>query len=675
MHIVSERGALFARAREVFMDRGWIMVWLVALAACQGSPQDPVGEPEGEPEFGADHPECPPGVRPRPDHLGRLVCSRAFMSVAVRPQSALFANTSIVKFVIDLQDDDATYFFDSSKYGLHFDFCDEHLNKEGLDPVGTHAEFNDRQYRSQDRRFLLGTVAFYADQGLVLLEFATGDLIEADQILFAYQHLVERLYFGPQLVYRPISLHHEEEASEHLEGKLPIVTTHELFEGITFQPLNPGRGYGYLRLLGEQSASSSKPTDIVVLREAPNDIPPVGGIITEVFQTPLSHVNILSKNRGTPNMALRGALTDARVAGLADQLVSLEVTPQGFNLRPARLEEAERYWAQIRPRETFVPPLDLEVDGLPALSTLDHTAVSAVGAKAANMAEMTHIEGLPLPEAPFAVPFVHYWEHMQRHGLDEQVEATLDDPRWRDDLGWRAQALAGLRAAIQAAPLDLGFQAALYDRILTLHGTVKVRLRSSTNSEDLPGFNGAGLYTSVAVQIGNRELRPEDGVRLVWASLWSEEAVAEREFYRIDHRAVAMAILVHPSFPDEESNGVALTTNIFNPNRPGQYVNVQIGSRSVANPGPGELSDQFILYTWYSTPEAEYLSRSNQTDEAVLTWEEILTLSEALTKIHNHFKAIHRPRVPSRWGMDVEFKFTAPHGRLLIKQARPIPQP
>jgi len=37
----------------------------------------------------------------------------------------------------------------------------------------------------------------------------------------------------------------------------------------------------------------------------------LGGLITEAFQTPLSHVNLLSQARGTPNMALAGARTDS----------------------------------------------------------------------------------------------------------------------------------------------------------------------------------------------------------------------------------------------------------------------------------------------------------------------------------------------------------------------------
>ena len=50
--------------------------------------------------------------------------------------------------------------------------------------------------------------------------------------------------------------------------------------------------------------------------DVPNDIPLVGGLITEAFQTPLAHVNVLSQNRGTPNAGLAGAR--GNVEGVGD---------------------------------------------------------------------------------------------------------------------------------------------------------------------------------------------------------------------------------------------------------------------------------------------------------------------------------------------------------------------
>ena len=49
-----------------------------------------------------------------------------------------------------------------------------------------------------------------------------------------------------------------------------------------------------------------------------------------------------------------------------------------------------------------------------------------------------------------------------------------------------------------------------------------VFVRSSSNSEDLPNFSGAGLYSSVANV--RDETKLIEAVKKVWASLWKFEA-------------------------------------------------------------------------------------------------------------------------------------------------------
>ena len=76
-----------------------------------------------------------------------------------------------------------------------------------------------------------------------------------------------------------------------------------------------------------------------------------------------------------------------------------------------------------------------------------------------------------------------------------------------------------------------------------------IRCRSSTNNEDLAGFNGAGLYDS-------HTHRPDEGplsetVRQVWSSLWTFRGTEEREFHRIDHLAAAMGVLVQREHLDQ----------------------------------------------------------------------------------------------------------------------------
>jgi phosphoenolpyruvate synthase/pyruvate phosphate dikinase len=87
-----------------------------------------------------------------------------------------------------------------------------------------------------------------------------------------------------------------------------------------------------------------------------------------------------------------------------------------------------------------------------------------------------------------------------------------------------------------------------------------VFVRSSTNAEDLPGFNGAGLYDTVPNVTGPAALAA--AIKTVWGSLWNDRAYAARERARIDHRAVRAAVLVQVGV-DADSSGVMTTVDPF----------------------------------------------------------------------------------------------------------------
>ncbi len=83
-------------------------------------------------------------------------------------------------------------------------------------------------------------------------------------------------------------------------------------------------------------------------------------------------------------------------------------------------------------------------------------------------------------------------------------------------------------------------------------------IRSSTNAEDLPGFNGAGLYDTMPNVRGRAAL--EAAVKQVWASVWNLRAFDERAFYGIDQRSVYGAILVQRA-AKATSAGVMITAH------------------------------------------------------------------------------------------------------------------
>jgi phosphoenolpyruvate synthase/pyruvate phosphate dikinase len=173
------------------------------------------------------------------------------------------------------------------------------------------------------------------------------------------------------------------------------------------------------------------------------------------------------------------------------------------------------------------------------------------------------------------VPFFYYVRHMRQHGLDQKVAAMLGDPRFASDAAWRKAALEGLRKAIIDAPLDPAVLDALYKRVRIKLGGKGVFVRSSTNAEDLPRFNGAGLYDTVPNVVGKKALG--EAVKYVWASVWNLRAVEERTAAGIDHRQVYASVMIQVGV-NATAAGVLVTKNLWDPQDDKSYtINAKFG--------------------------------------------------------------------------------------------------
>ena len=214
----------------------------------------------------------------------------------------------------------------------------------------------------------------------------------------------------------------------------------------------------------------------------------------------------------------------------------------------------------------------------------------------------------------------------------------------------------------------------IIDALAAMHGTYpegqSLRYRSSTNNEDLPGFNGAGLYGSNTQHPQETE---EDGIskslKQVFASLWNFRAFTEREFHRIDHLAAAMGVLVHPNYSDELSNGVAVSFDPIYGSEGSYYVNTQIGEDLVTNPGAHSVPEQILLF---QGGEYTVLATSNQVEagELLMSDDQLAQLRNHLEVIHDHFEELYEPESGKPFAMEIEFKITS-NNILAIKQARP----
>ncbi len=691
----------------------WVGVTAMVMAGCsQKSPSDddgPAAEPtvpvttgpmstDVVPSSTVDGPsqtkvwECQLPSGDVPNFLPQIGCETDFQALASIPTDASISGARAVKTVVDRDFENNLYFQNSQRYQIHWEFASDNLSvANGFSLVQSLGVFNQEEYYSPNRRFVLGSLTHYEGPDAWVYEISPYDTASAEMIQTAYELISQNAFIGDQLRF-----HLNSEAVKVVAQGLPetvkTITTEELFEGVTYQPLNIAESYGQLRFVTAANLENEYVTfrDIVVLDRVPNDISVTLGIITEQFQTPLAHINVLAQNRGIPNMGLKGAFSDEQLRSLEGKWVRLSVGPSAYEIEEVSQEVADAWWAENSPSEVQVPGMDLEkqeladIQGIVQFANSEEMlaaikeATRAYGGKAANYSVVTQIEGVPTLKA-FAVPVYYYMQFMQENGFDLMIEEMLEDPEFQNDPAVRDTKLEELRDAMKLAPLNADFEAMLMDKLATEYAGIRMRFRSSTNAEDLDGFTGAGLYTSKSGDPNDPNSPVADAIRKVWASVWFFRAFEERSYRRIDHRQVGMALLVHRSFPEEEANGVALTNNPLDKsnNEPAFYINVQVGDDSVVLPPAGVTTDQILLYYDNPNKTISYLSYSNQTTDgnSVLTNAQVYELGEALAKIREFFAPAYAPASGGWWAMDTEFKFDGEPGEeplLYMKQARPF---
>ena len=408
---------------------------------------------------------------------------------------------------------------------------------------------------------------------------------------------------------------------------------------------------------------------MAIYEVVPNEMSRVAGIITTVPDAALAS-NLRAVQDGIPNAFIRDVLDATRVTALLGGYVRYEVTEGRWDLRQATPEEVDLHYESSRPAAVQTPERDLSVAGIKPLGEIGFNDWKAFGVKAANVAVLGTLS-FPAGTVPdgFAVPFYFYDEFMKAHGFYDDVTAMLADPDFQTDFDVQDDMLDDLRDAIEDAETPQW----IVDDLTTMHATYpegqSLRYRSSTNNEDLPGFNGAGLYDS---KTQNPDETVEDGIdkslKGVFASLWTFRAFTEREFYRIDHLAAAMGVLVHPNYKDELANGVAVS---FDPvyGSDTYYVNTQLGEDLVTNPEAYSVPEEILLRR---SGTYTVLATSNLVEHGQLLMrdEQLRQLREHLEVIHDRFAQLYDPGPGEPFAMEIEFKITSDN-ILAIKQARP----
>jgi hypothetical protein len=462
------------------------------------------------------------------------------------------------KCVIDVKTNEI-YFFDVNLFNIHADFVLGVLLKQPW-TYETVKEYN-KNYEREKPKFILGYLTHHLKVDKWTFSFWEGDKVGPDDVMRLHKKLDET-FWQKNMPFRPDSPMQEKVAVEVQKRGLKTITNNEIYKAADFQAFTKGKAVGKLRVvkLGTpfESLNFDK-HDIVILQESYPDITPVAGIIATQFSTPLSHVNLRAGAWGIPNAGDKKARD--KYGALDGKYVYYEVSDTAITLREATAGEVDEMKKQVAAaKHVVLPAADLSNRRFAMLTRMRAKDVVTYGTKASNLGEIVtaNLEGVRVPMG-FGVPFYYYDQHMKKNGLDKKVDAMLADPKWPDP-AWRKTALETLKKEIMDAPIDENTLDMIYKRVRVDLGGKGVFVRSSSNSEDLPGFNGAGLYDTVGNVRGRKEIG--DALKFVWASIWTLRAVDEREAFGIDHKSVYMGVLVQIGI-NATAAGVLVTKNLW----------------------------------------------------------------------------------------------------------------
>lgn len=561
----------------------------------------------------------------------------------------------------------------------------------------------------------------------------TGVVLAFEEVLPAWTFLLPSTAFIADDVLRgsPLLLYAGflDELENFISGTEPV--RHELFGtsvSTDVRALNPGLAVGTLRI--DPAAGSYSREEIVALPETPPDLQPAAGILTQGEGNVVSHVQLLARALGIPNVVL-GAGQFKTLARHDGEDVVLIATPGG------RVHVQKS--SELSPQEQAVVA--------EFTKSAERSSDGALGAEAKKLhidrdrLDVTSAAPLPLselrrkdsgvragPKASFlgelkslfpdnvargvVVPFGAYYAHFQAAkvavpaALAGKGIATAGEPlpdfvrqtyqTFFDEMipagtpekelsAWIRPRLEVMQYSLEQAPLDPKLTAAIRERLddeglldsADPSQTVGCFVRSDTNVEDLDDFNGAGLNLTLFNLRSLDEVY--DGIKEVWASPFSYRSFSWRQTLIDEPMWVLPSIVILESIPSEKS-GVLVTADIETGDPNKMLIATSEGVGGAVDGTPAETllwsSDGVELITMFKSPYRRLLQPGGgskvvpSTGNAyVLSEDELDDLVEAAEEIRDELEPARDPAGrPMPW--DIEFGFA--DGHLWLFQTRPF---
>ena len=176
--------------------------------------------------------------------------------------------------------------------------------------------------------------------------------------------------------------------ADDFEGSLiDVVLESEVFADVNYIPFHEAEGYGFFKHMTDLEETPGS-RDIVLYDALPNSLPRVGGIMTSVIQTPLSHVNLRAIQDNVPNAYIADPLSIDSIANLLGNYIYYKVENETFEIREATLDEVNAWYEDLRPTEPQIPVRDLSITDIKPLDSIEFGMSTAFGAKCSNVATM-----------------------------------------------------------------------------------------------------------------------------------------------------------------------------------------------------------------------------------------------------------------------------------------------
>lgn len=595
------------------------------------------------------------------------------------------------------------------------------------------------------------------------LRFIERDLVNNQMIQHALAAILPHFHIPNQNL--AIILNSQAQTVETIKPwlesqQISIFTMENILSGVSYIGLNPGTAYGYLRVF-PKNEEDLDPQDIPVFQTLPLDLSVVAGTISTEFQDAGSHINLKSKERGTPNMVIREATDIQKLLELNNRPVKLVVNYSGYSITESSDQEVmteykkklNTPWIQVaHVNKTQLLGFDEMCKGESARFCLEQSR--AYGGKVAGLGFLAHttVAGLGSPlqkkykyqltPIGFGVPLSFYDEFMKENLARNPELKNLYNLLIESEMGInqrpplkaeeRKELIDNIKKLIITSPIPQTIYQQVYNRALKLSEEVKqqypgveldqIKLRSSSNAEDIKGFNGAGLHDSYSAKLSKSTLQDfsqtncsykldtdadtglteEDihpktiacAMKATYASLWNLRAVRERTFKRFDQRTASMGLSVQTAYKFRKgleitSNSVMVTRVLGAESVYGQQLSTQVGNGLVTNPVPNTKSELVVIgfdntaknfgisLLQYAKPIADKPALT----ELILSHQQMMNLSEIARTIEIRYceskndyfpgakcsAVVNSVKKPT--ALDMEFKLYN-NGEILIKQVR-----